>query len=83
LPAIAELRVYGFGAELLAEVAPTLFTALEVAPVRVASRRAPLPYSKPLEYMCRVTTGMIAAAVRTILAANPRAAGPAKPAQQT
>jgi len=67
------VRVGGFGAELVAEVAQTMFPALKAAPVRVASPRAPVPYAKPLEDMCRVTADMIAAAVRATLAAEPPA----------
>jgi len=65
------VRVGGFGAELVAEVAQTMFPALKAAPVRVASPRAPVPYAKPLEDMCRVSADMIAAAVREMLPADP------------
>ena len=77
------VRVGGFGAELVAEVAQTQFALLKAAPIRVASPRAPVPYSKPLEDMCRVTAGMIAAAVRSTLAAGPRQSGPGQPAWQS
>ena len=77
------VRVGGFGAELVAEVTQTQFPLLKAAPIRIASPRAPVPYSKPLEDMCRVTASMIAAAVRTTLSDKPRQAGPARPALQT
>ncbi len=77
------VRVGGFGAELVAEVTQTQFALLKAAPIRIASPRAPVPYSKPLEDMCRVTASMIAAAVRTTLAASARPAGPVNPALQT
>lgn len=69
------VRVGGFGAELVAEVAQSLFPVLTAAPVRVASPRVPVPYAKPLEDMCRVSADMIAAAVRSTLSAGVAQAG--------
>ena len=47
-------RVGGFGGELLAEVAEVFWGQLKARPVRLGSPRIPVPYSKPLEDMCRV-----------------------------
>jgi len=61
------VRVGGFGAELVAEVAERQFHFLKSPPIRVASPRAPVPYSKPLEDMFRVTAESIIAAVHATL----------------
>lgn len=55
-------KVGGLGGELLAEIAQSCFAQLKAAPARLASPRIPVPYSKPLEDVCRVTAEGIAAA---------------------
>ena len=57
-------RVGGFGGELLAEIAEACFDHLKTAPIRLGSPRIPVPYSKPLEDLCRVNPVDIVAAVR-------------------
>ena len=57
-------RVGGFGGELLAEIAEACFAHLKAAPIRLGSPRVPVPYSKPLEDLCRVYPVDIVAAVR-------------------
>lgn len=64
------VRVGGFGAELVAEVAERQFSFLKSPPIRVASPRAPVAYSKPLEDMFRVTAKSIVAAVHATLRGN-------------
>ncbi len=60
-------RVGGFGGELLAEIAQAFFGRLKAAPTRVGSPRIPVPYSKPLEDLCRVGPEQIAQAARTLM----------------
>ena len=55
-------RVGGLGGELLAEIAEACFGQLLAPPTRIGSPRIPVPYSKPLEDLCRVGPGEIAAA---------------------
>ena len=55
-------RVGGLGGELVAEIAEALFGQLKARPSRIASPRVPVPYSKPLEDLCRVTPAAVAAA---------------------
>ncbi len=57
-------RVGGFGGEVLAEIAEAFWGKLKSKPVRLGSPRVPVPYSKPLEDMCRVPAADIAAAAR-------------------
>ncbi len=66
------VHVGGFGAELVAEAAERQFALLKSPPVRVASPRAPVPYSKPLEDMFRVTATSIIAAAHATLRGNSR-----------
>ncbi len=53
-------RVGGFGAELVAEIAEQLHDELAAAPARLASPRIPVPFSEPLEALCRVSAHAIA-----------------------
>ena len=55
-------RVGGFGGELLADIAQVFWGQLKARPVRLGSPRIPVPYSKPLEDTCRVSTENIALA---------------------
>lgn len=62
------LRVGGFGGELLAEIAEVFFNQLKARPTRIGSPRIPVPYSKPLEDLCRVGPENIAAAAAILCA---------------
>jgi pyruvate dehydrogenase E1 component beta subunit len=53
-------RVGGFGGELLAEIAEVFWGQLKARPMRIGSPRIPVPYSKPLEDICRIGPEMIA-----------------------
>jgi pyruvate/2-oxoglutarate/acetoin dehydrogenase E1 component len=53
------VRVGGFGAEIAAEVAEHRFRALRCPPRRLGAPRTPVPYSQPLEALCRVTPAQI------------------------
>jgi pyruvate/2-oxoglutarate/acetoin dehydrogenase E1 component len=59
-------RVGGFGGELLAEIAEVFHGRLKAAPTRLGSPRIPVPYSKPLEDLCRVGPQDIAKAARKL-----------------
>ena len=59
-------RVGGFGGELLAEIAEGFFGQLKARPTRLGSPRIPVPYSQPLEDLCRVTPTHIAEATRRL-----------------
>ena len=54
------VRTCGFGAEIVAEIAESTFDRLRAPPARLAGLRVPIPYSKPLEDLCRVTPERIA-----------------------
>jgi pyruvate dehydrogenase E1 component beta subunit len=56
------VRVGGFGAEIVSEVAEQLFDKLKTAPRRLGAPRVPVPYSEPLEMRCRITADDIVAA---------------------
>jgi pyruvate dehydrogenase E1 component beta subunit len=49
------VRVGGFGGEIVAEVSEHLFAKLKAAPRRLGAPRVPVPYSEPLETLCRVS----------------------------
>jgi pyruvate/2-oxoglutarate/acetoin dehydrogenase E1 component len=53
-------RVGGFGGELLAEIAEVFWGQLKAQPMRIGSPRIPVPYSKPLEDICRISPEIIA-----------------------
>jgi pyruvate dehydrogenase E1 component beta subunit len=53
-------RVGGFGGELLAEIAEVFWGQMKARPMRIGSPRIPVPYSKPLEDICRIGPEMIA-----------------------
>jgi pyruvate dehydrogenase E1 component beta subunit len=59
-------RVGGLGGELLAEIAEAFFGRLLARPTRIGSPRIPVPYSKPLEDLCRVGPSEIAAAAAAV-----------------
>jgi pyruvate dehydrogenase E1 component beta subunit len=56
------VRTAGFGGEIVAEVAEHLFDKLKAPPRRLGAPRVPVPYSEPLESMCRVSTSDVATA---------------------
>jgi pyruvate dehydrogenase E1 component beta subunit len=51
---------------VLAEIAEALFGQLKAPPRRLGSPRIPVPYSKPLEDLCRVGPHRIAAAAAAL-----------------
>jgi pyruvate dehydrogenase E1 component beta subunit len=57
----------GFGAEIIAEITEKYFDLLRSPPSRVASPRIPVPYSKPLEDICRVGSEKIVQSVLKML----------------
>jgi acetoin:2,6-dichlorophenolindophenol oxidoreductase subunit beta len=57
------VRVGGFGGEIVAEAAEQLFDKLKAPPRRLGAPRVPVPYSEPLETLCRVATEDIVGAV--------------------
>jgi pyruvate dehydrogenase E1 component beta subunit len=59
-------RVGGFGGELLAEIAEAFFGQLKARPTRLGSPRIPVPYSQPLEDLCRVTPAHITQTTRRL-----------------
>jgi pyruvate dehydrogenase E1 component beta subunit len=58
------VRVAGFGAEIAAEVGEQLFSVLKAPVRRLGGARVPIPYSKPLEALCRISEEHILTAVR-------------------
>lgn len=61
-------KVGGFGGELLADISEALWDQLKARPVRIGSPRMPVPYSQPLEDICRVGPQAIAAAAALLCA---------------
>lgn len=61
-------RAGGFGGELIAEIAEAFYGKLKARPLRLGSPRVPVPYSKPLEDMCRVGAAEIATAALKLFA---------------
>lgn len=59
-------KVGGFGGELLADISEALWGQLKAPPVRIGSPRMPVPYTKPLEDICRVGPQAIATAAAQI-----------------
>jgi len=60
-------RIMGFGAEIVAETAEHMFGALKAAPVRIGAPRIPVPFSEPLETLCRIHPQTIAKAARSLV----------------
>jgi pyruvate dehydrogenase E1 component beta subunit len=60
-------EVGGFGGELLAEISQAFWDKLKAAPKRLGSPRIPVPYSKPLEDLCRVSVNKIVLAVKEMV----------------
>ena len=61
------VQVGGFGAEIVAETTEHLFAALRCPPRRLGAPRTPVPYSEPLEALCRVGVPQLVAAVRAMV----------------
>jgi pyruvate dehydrogenase E1 component beta subunit len=53
------VRVGGFGAEIVSEITERLFRELRCAPRRLGAPRVPVPFSLPLESLCRISTETI------------------------
>ena len=64
------VRVGGFGGEIVAEAAEQLFDRLKAPPRRLGAPRVPVPYSEPLETMCRVSGENIVDAVLGMMKAR-------------
>jgi pyruvate dehydrogenase E1 component beta subunit len=61
-------RFMGFGAEILAETAEEMFSALKAPPARIGAPRIPIPFSEPLEMLCRMTAPKVVAAAEKLMA---------------
>lgn len=61
-------RIGGFGGEIVAEASERMFSAFKAPPMRVAGPRSTIPFSEPLETMCRVEAQKIEQAVRKLIA---------------
>lgn len=59
-------RSFGFGAEILAEVAETFGQQLRAAPVRIGGCRSPIPYAEPLEQAVIPDVNTIVSALRRL-----------------
>jgi pyruvate/2-oxoglutarate/acetoin dehydrogenase E1 component len=66
-------QVMGFGAEVLAETAEHMFGALKAPPMRIGAPRIPVPFSEPLEMLCRMTAPRIVAAAQKMMGTDGRA----------
>lgn len=60
-------RFMGFGAEILAETAEEMFPALKAPPMRIGAPRIPIPFSEPLENLCRMTAPRVVAATEKLM----------------
>ncbi len=60
-------QIMGFGAEIVAETAEHMFGALKAPPMRIGAPRIPIPFSEPLEMLCRVSAGKIVAAAEKLM----------------
>lgn len=61
------VQVGGFGGEIAATIAEELFACLKAPVRRLGAPRIPIPYSPPLEAVCRVTPAQIVGAVRDMM----------------
>jgi pyruvate dehydrogenase E1 component beta subunit len=64
------VRVGGFGAEVAATVGEELAAALRAPVRRLGAPRIPIPYSRPLEALCRVSAETIVTAIEEMTAAG-------------
>jgi pyruvate dehydrogenase E1 component beta subunit len=60
-------RFMGFGAEILAETAEQMFAALKAPPMRIGAPRIPIPFSEPLEMLCRMSADKIVTAAEKLM----------------
>jgi pyruvate/2-oxoglutarate/acetoin dehydrogenase E1 component len=60
-------QVMGFGAEVVAETTEHMFGALKAPPMRLGAPRIPVPFSEPLEMLCRMTATKIIAAAAKVM----------------
>jgi pyruvate/2-oxoglutarate/acetoin dehydrogenase E1 component len=60
-------QVMGFGAEIVADVTEHLFGALKAPPMRLGAPRIPVPFSEPLEMLCRITPAKIVSAAEKVM----------------
>ena len=60
-------RFMGFGAEIVAETAEEMFSALKAPPVRIGAPRIPVPFSESLEMLCRMTAPKVTAAAERLM----------------
>ncbi len=63
------VEVGGFGAEIAASVAERLHRRLKSPVRRMGAPRLPVPYAPPLEAVCKITAGDVAAALARVAAA--------------
>ena len=61
-------EIMGFGAEVTAVVAQELFGHLKAPPARVGTPHVPIPFSAPLEDLCRLTPSRVVDKARELLA---------------
>lgn len=61
------VQVGGFGGEIAATIAEEMFDCLKAPVRRLGAPRIPIPYSPPLEEVCRITPAQIAGAVRDMM----------------
>ena len=61
-------EIMGFGAEVTAVVAQELFGQLKAPPARVGTPHVPIPFSAPLEDLCRLTPSRVIDKARELLA---------------
>jgi acetoin:2,6-dichlorophenolindophenol oxidoreductase subunit beta len=57
----------GFGAEIVADASEHLFSDLKAPPLRIGAPRIPVPFSEPLEMLCRMTPDKILSAARRLM----------------
>lgn len=60
-------QVMGFGAEIVADVSENLFSALKAPPARIGAPRIPVPFSEPLENLCRIEAPKIVAMAQKLM----------------
>ena len=61
------VKIAGFGAEIAAEIGETMWGALKAPIRRLGGPRAPTPFSKPLEDLCRITELQIVNVARALV----------------
>ena len=61
-------QIMGFGAEIVAEAAEHMFSAFKAPPMRIGAPRIPIPFSEPLEMLCRISPTKITDAAEKLMA---------------